>query len=93
MDASSSFLEKGRTQGWVLAAPGLTVRCTEGVLWLTREGDPDDHLLGPGERLNLTRGHWVAQALETARFQWIQRPGRKEVSDAQAPVLRVLQRL
>lgn len=36
------------------------IRCRRGLLWVTREGDSHDYLLGPGEEL---RGRLVVQAL------------------------------
>jgi hypothetical protein len=29
--------------------PGDAILCTNGVLWVTQEGDPDDHLLVSGD--------------------------------------------
>jgi len=47
---------------------GLTVRVEEGVLLVTQAGDPEDHVLGPGDELRLEgRGLGVAWALEPAR--------------------------
>jgi hypothetical protein len=47
---------------------GLTVRVEEGVLLVTQAGDPQDHVLGPGDELRLEgRGLGVAWALEPAR--------------------------
>ncbi len=33
---------------------GLEVACVQGMVWLTQEGDPVDHVLGPGEEIRLT---------------------------------------
>ncbi|MBN8226529.1 DUF2917 domain-containing protein [Corallococcus macrosporus] len=44
------------------------LRCEEGEVWLTLEGDPHDHVLGAGDTLSLTAGHVVVQALSGARF-------------------------
>lgn len=39
------------------AERGATLSVTEGQLWLTVAGDPDDHLLGPGSRHELSPTH------------------------------------
>lgn len=36
------------------------IRCQQGLLWVTREGDARDYLLGPGQELS---GRLVVQAL------------------------------
>jgi nicotinic acid mononucleotide adenylyltransferase len=47
----------------------LRLACSEGSVWLTREGDPVDHVLTQGEALQIQgRGHVVAQALQPARL-------------------------
>lgn len=54
-----------RTQG---GGP-LTLTCQEGLLWLTCEGDAQDHVLRTGDTLHLARaGHVVVQALRASRF-------------------------
>lgn len=93
MEASFTQLAKGKTAAWSVAGSGEVFRCGAGELWLTRTGDPEDHMVGPGELLILLPGRWVAQALEAARFQRVPRSGRKEVVDGQAPVLPVFQRM
>jgi hypothetical protein len=46
----------------------LVVRVTAGSVLVTREGDLDDHALGPGDELRLTgRGLAVAWALSPAQ--------------------------
>lgn len=40
---------------WTVVADGC-LRVDAGPLWLTRFGDPDDHILGPGEQIALRRG-------------------------------------
>jgi Protein of unknown function (DUF2917) len=51
--------------------PGAAERClgvTAGCVLVTREGDPEDHVLGPGDELRLVGpGVIVAWALTAAR--------------------------
>ena len=42
-------------QRWVAPRPAWVV-AREGVLWVTRSGDLDDHVLARGERLAVARG-------------------------------------
>lgn len=42
------------------------IRCQRGLLWVTREGDAADYLLGPGEEL---RGRLLVQALRESEVQ------------------------
>lgn len=37
------------------ARPGHLLRVTQGRVWLTRSGDPDDHFVDAGERVPLDR--------------------------------------
>jgi hypothetical protein len=47
---------------------GLEVRCTSGVVWLTR-GDGVDYLVGAGSRVTLGRGESaLAEALQPAEL-------------------------
>lgn len=46
---------------------GLTIRCHEGKLWLTRTGDPQDYLLLAGEAFTAkSGGAIVLQAMDDA---------------------------
>jgi hypothetical protein len=55
---------------------GAVVRVERGLLLVTRQGDLEDHLLGPGDELRLPpRGRSVAWALEPSRFR-LAEPGR-----------------
>jgi hypothetical protein len=38
----------------VLNGRGVTVRCLEGIAWLTVEGEAGDRFLGPGEEYRIT---------------------------------------
>ncbi|MDC0712419.1 DUF2917 domain-containing protein [Stigmatella sp. ncwal1] len=52
-----------------LRTAGLSLRCHEGCVWLTREGDACDHVLQAGEALRVEGpGLVVVQALGAARF-------------------------
>jgi len=47
---------------------GITVRVEEGLLLVTQAGDPEDHVLGPGEELRLEgSGLGVAWAFRPSR--------------------------
>jgi hypothetical protein len=69
--AEAIWLPKGAT--WsvrVRTDTPLALTCEAGLLWLTREGDASDYVLGPGERLRLeVAGHVVVQALRLACFR------------------------
>ena len=60
----------GTEPAWLLA--------TGGRLWVTRAGDPADHVLAPGERLPVRRGDrlWLGgwEAGGWATWQWEPRP-------------------
>jgi hypothetical protein len=94
MDASSSFLERGRVKAGSVSGSGAVLRCSEGVVWLTCTDDPEDHVIGAGEAFVLKPGRWVAQALRSSRFE-VSRCATlsKEVSDGKATIFPVLQRL
>ncbi|WP_158501705.1 EamA family transporter [Vitiosangium sp. GDMCC 1.1324] len=48
---------------------GLMLSCCEGSVWLTREGDGEDHVLKPGDALQVEgHGRVVVQALRPARL-------------------------
>ncbi len=48
---------------------GFALECTQGSIWITFENDRWDHVLVPGERLQLgTRGHAVIEALEASEL-------------------------
>lgn len=44
---------------------GSEIRCLEGVLWITQDGDVKDHILSAGEKFTADRkGKVVLQALK-----------------------------
>jgi Protein of unknown function (DUF2917) len=53
-----------------------SLRCLEGVCWVTQEGDPEDHVLGPGEEFRPSRsGQVLVWAVTEARLR-VERGGR-----------------
>lgn len=56
----------------VLPAIDATLVCLEGELWLTRDGDPEDYILGAGNCLHLgSRDQAMVQALQSSRVRLI----------------------
>jgi len=56
----------------LLALPDedLVLTCLAGELWLTRDGDIEDYILGPGQSLTVRRGDQAAaQALKPSRVR------------------------
>lgn len=54
---------------------GMVVSCRTGDLWLTQEGDPNDHLIGAGENFTISRkGLVLINALSDASFEIADRP-------------------
>lgn len=50
------------------AARGARIICQQGYLWITQEGDPQDHILRVGERFVVGRpGRIVIQGLREGR--------------------------
>jgi hypothetical protein len=49
-------------------APGRVLRVEAGMVLLTREGDPEDHVLGPEQVLSLAGRGTVAWALAPSRI-------------------------
>jgi hypothetical protein len=63
-------LARGALWSHRMRSSGLTLTCQEGGVWLTREGDVEDHVLSAGDTLRLdTPGLVVVQALSSARFE------------------------
>ncbi len=56
---------------WSLSPPrgGVEIRCERGAVWVTVEGDPEDHVLvAPAAFSSRSRGRVAAVALEPARI-------------------------
>lgn len=66
-------LSMHETQHLLVTEPAWLM-AVAGRLWVTRRGDPSDHVLAPGERLALARGErvtlggWDAEC--PAQWQW-----------------------
>lgn len=66
-------LEQGRVLRLERAA-GVVIGCKRGALWITEEGDPNDHLVAAGGRHHVReRGLVVAEALHDSAV-WVCRP-------------------
>ncbi|WP_187344881.1 DUF2917 domain-containing protein [Cystobacter ferrugineus] len=62
-------LDEGAVWSCRVRAGGLRLTCCEGLLWLTREGDPGDTVVKAGGSVRLDGpGLVVVQALRRARF-------------------------
>lgn len=61
-----------KDQFLALPAADMKVVCLEGELWLTRDGDIKDYILGPGESLALARrDRGAVQALRASRLRLV----------------------
>jgi hypothetical protein len=60
--------ELGSWSTWV-QSPGVELQCRSGELWITQEGDPEDHLLSAPDRfVTSRRGRLGVTGLTEARF-------------------------
>jgi hypothetical protein len=58
------------------AAPGTSVRCLEGTIWLTQDALPSDHILIPGTRfVSETDGKIVLSSMDGASVARVYTPG------------------
>jgi len=63
-------LDAAEAWSTVVGAEGLLVRVAAGEVWLTREGDTEDHVLGaPFAFRSERRGRLAVQALGPARLE------------------------
>ncbi|MFA5124123.1 DUF2917 domain-containing protein [Zavarzinia sp.] len=68
MHAAAAERDLAKDQLLVPRGENLTLTCLSGELWLTRDGDPEDHILGPGRSFAIRRGDGAAvQALRPSR--------------------------
>ncbi|HZZ84251.1 MAG TPA: DUF2917 domain-containing protein [Anaeromyxobacteraceae bacterium] len=68
---TSGTVELAEGTAWSARGPrrGVAIRCERGTVWITVEGDPEDHVLAaPGVFETHGRGRVAAQALERARI-------------------------
>lgn len=68
------WVERGLAPQQLLALPDedLGITCLAGELWLTRHGDIEDYILGPGQSFAARRGDHVAlQALKPSRVRLV----------------------
>ena len=67
-------LRRELARGELLALPAMdaTLLCLEGELWLTRDGDQEDYILGAGSTLHLRAADQdMVQALRASRIRLI----------------------
>jgi hypothetical protein len=65
-------VDRALAKNQLLVMPDGNARltCVEGVLWLTREGDFEDYILGPGQSFTSRRGDKITvQAMRPSRLQ------------------------
>jgi hypothetical protein len=65
-------VERVLVKNQLLALPDANAKlvCLEGELWLTREGDSEDYIVGPGRSFTVRRGdRAVVQALQPSRLR------------------------
>lgn len=63
-------LDEDECGSFRVPAPGAEVACLAGSLWVTLEGDPEDHVLAAGESLAaLPGGRLAFMALRDARVR------------------------
>ncbi len=67
---TSGTVDLDEGTAWSARGPnGVAIRCESGTVWITVEGDPEDHVLSaPGSFESHGRGRVAAQALRKARF-------------------------
>jgi hypothetical protein len=73
-------LARGEVWSRRVRSCGFTLTCHEGWVWLTREGDAEDHVLAAGDSVQLDQpGLVVVQALRSASFE-LQRVTRERAA-------------
>ncbi|WP_242393848.1 DUF2917 domain-containing protein [Anaeromyxobacter oryzisoli] len=67
-------LGRDQTHGAPVRRGGAAVECLAGLVWVTFEGDPADHVLAAGDALVVGRkGRLAMQALEPSRVRVVGR--------------------
>jgi hypothetical protein len=62
-------LEENETWSFEVGRPGVEVVCLSGEVWVTVEGDPEDHVLAAGATFSTRRkGRLAMMALRPARL-------------------------
>ena len=59
---------------------GSRLNCHAGLIWVTREGDPNDLFVRAGQSVCLGRGLTLITAIEPARVSLLPRRGRGTIS-------------
>ncbi len=71
-DGRAAHIGFNLSRGQVISARklrGLAIECTRGSVWITSENEGWDHVLKPGERMQLScGGRVVVEALESSDF-------------------------
>jgi hypothetical protein len=69
-EGSEAEFDLGAGRAWSAPAPrGVAISCERGAVWITVEGDPEDHVVvAPGSFKTGARGRVAALALESARL-------------------------
>lgn len=74
------LLELGRKQTLQLAqARGERVRCLRGTLWITQEGDREDHIVSAGEDFTVNRdGVTLVTVIQSPSTLMVTRPAPQD---------------
>ncbi len=69
-EGPSAEFDLAAGKAWSAPAPhGVAVRCERGTVWVTVEGDPEDHIVvAPGTFATHAHGRVAALALEPAHL-------------------------
>lgn len=70
----SAGVEHALAKDQLLALPDVNAQlvCLEGEFWLTREGDGEDYIVGPGRSVTVRRGdRAVVEALQAGRVRLV----------------------
>ncbi len=81
-------LEENKTWSTRVLGPSVEVSCLSGTVWVTREGDPEDHVLSEGATfLTSRKGRLAMMAFRPARIRVVRRcPAAGAASPAPSPV-------
>jgi hypothetical protein len=71
------YLDEPQVRRFASLRPGDTLHCTQGMLWVTQEGDLKDHVVYAGEQFIVShRGLVVVEGLNGAAVR-LESTGRK----------------